>query len=124
MKKEGANKWDIYYIYGTSSGYIQQYSTSTSDFFRPRPPASDEKNPRSRGYIVGYSPPKCHIYITYIYIYKYIYLYIYIYYICNIYMVFPRTICNNIAPQPRIFFVLVLTRKKHIYNIYIPFVFA
>ena len=66
MKKEGANKWDIYYIYGTSSGYIQQYSTSTSDFFRPRPPASDEKNRRSRGFIVGYSPPKCHIYITYI----------------------------------------------------------
>ena len=67
MKKEGANKWDIYYIYGTSSGYIQQYSTSTSDFFRPRPPASDEKNPRSRGYIVGYSPPKPNIYITHIY---------------------------------------------------------
>ena len=31
--------------------------------------AEDEKNPRSRGYIVGYSPRKHHIYITYIYIY-------------------------------------------------------
>ena len=59
-------KWDIYCIYGFSSCYMQQYSPSTSDFFRPRPAASDEKNPRSRGYIAVYSPPRPHIYITYI----------------------------------------------------------
>ena len=52
-------------------------AASTSDFFfRPRPAASDEKkNPRFRGYIVVYSPPKPHIYITYIYIYIYIMYY-------------------------------------------------
>ena len=51
-------EWDIYCIYGVSSCYIQLYTPSTSDFFRPRPAASDEKNPRSRGYIVAYSPRK------------------------------------------------------------------
>ena len=34
-------------------------------FFRPRPQAEDEKNPRSRGYIVGYSTRKYHIYNIY-----------------------------------------------------------
>ena len=67
------SKWDIYYIYGVFSGYIQQFTPSTSAFFRPRPAASDEKMPRFRGYIVGYTPQKHRIYITYIYIYIYIY---------------------------------------------------
>ena len=60
------SKWDIYCIYGSVSWYMQQYMPSTSAFFRPRPAASDEKNPRSRGYIVAYSPRKHNIYITYI----------------------------------------------------------
>ena len=64
------SKWDIYYIYGVFSGYIQHYTPSTSAFFRPRPAASDEKMPRFRGYIVGYTPQKHRIYITYIYIKK------------------------------------------------------
>ena len=83
-------RWDIYYIYGVPSGYIQRYSRLNLGFFRPRqknslgkgralgpaalghgPPlgnflASDEKKPRSRGYTVVYSPPGPHIYITYI----------------------------------------------------------
>ena len=63
------SKWDIYCIYGAFSGYIHQYTPSTSAFFRPRPAASDEKMPRFRGYIVGYTPQKHRIYITYIYIY-------------------------------------------------------
>ena len=32
-----------YWIYGVFSCYIQQYSLSTSAFFRPRPSASNEK---------------------------------------------------------------------------------
>ena len=31
------SKWDIYCIYGVFSWYIQQYTPSTSAFFRPRP---------------------------------------------------------------------------------------
>ena len=60
------SKWDIYCIYGVFSWYIQQYTPSTSAFFRPRPAASDEKLPRFRGYIVAYTPRKHRIYITYI----------------------------------------------------------
>ena len=30
---------------------MQKYSPETKDFFRPRPQAEDEKNPRSRGAI-------------------------------------------------------------------------
>ena len=30
-------RWCIYYIYGVSSGYIQQYSRLNLGFFRPRP---------------------------------------------------------------------------------------
>ena len=44
---------------------MQQYSPETEDFFRPRPQAEDEKNLRSRGYIVGYSTRKYHIYNIY-----------------------------------------------------------
>ena len=58
-------EWDIYCIYGVSSCYIQLYSPDTEDFFRPRPQAEDEKNPRSRGYIVAYSTRKKHIYNIY-----------------------------------------------------------
>ena len=86
----GRAKKDIYYIYGVSSGYIQLYSASTSDLVRPRPSASDEPNPRSRGYIAVYSPPRPHIYITYIPLWWCIYLilprvrgnFIYILHIC------------------------------------------
>ena len=38
--------------------------------------ASDDKKPRFRGYIVVYSPPRPHIYITYIYVYTYVCIYI------------------------------------------------
>ena len=69
------SKWDIYCIYGSVSWYMQQYTPSTSAFFRPRPAASDEKMPRSRGYIVAYTPRQTRIYITYIYIYIYLYIY-------------------------------------------------
>ena len=65
----------IYIIYiGFYRAIYNNIAASTSDFFfRPRPSASDEKkNPRSRGYIVVYSPQKPNIYITYIYI---IYIY-------------------------------------------------
>ena len=44
---------------------MQQYSPETEDFFRPRPKAEDEKNPRSRGYIVAYCTRKHHIYNIY-----------------------------------------------------------
>ena len=44
---------------------MQQYSPETEDFFRPRPQAEDEKNQRSRGYIVAYSLTKPHIYNIY-----------------------------------------------------------
>ena len=57
-------KCDIYWIYGVFSCYIQQYSPSTSAFFRPRPSASDEKMPRFRDYTVGYSPQTHRISIT------------------------------------------------------------
>ena len=59
----------IYIIYMGSCRAIYSYiAASTSDLVRPRPAASDEPNPRSRGYIAVYSPPRPHIYITYIYI--------------------------------------------------------
>ena len=46
------------------------FPRAISNYIPPRPRIfSDEKNPPSRGYIVGYSPRKHHIYITYIYIY-------------------------------------------------------
>ena len=67
-----ALKNGIYIIYmGFCRAICQYIAASTSEFFfRPRPSASDEKKmPRFRGYIPAYSPPKPHIYITYIYIY-------------------------------------------------------
>ena len=42
-----------------------KYSPETEDFFRPRPKAEDEKNPRSRGYILAYSLTIPHIYNIY-----------------------------------------------------------
>ena len=42
-----------------------KYSPETEDFFRPRPKAADEKNPRSRGYILAYSLTIPHIYNIY-----------------------------------------------------------
>ena len=48
------------YIYGVFSSYIQKHSPSTSDFFCPGPSASEKKNPRFQGYIVGYSPRRPH----------------------------------------------------------------
>ena len=87
------SKWDIYYIYGTLSWYMQQHTPETETFFRPRIQytpstsaffvlglrprtknasvsgvycSSDEKMPRFRGYIAAYTPPKHRIYITYI----------------------------------------------------------
>ena len=59
----------IYIIYmGFCRAICRYIAASTSEFFfRPRPSASDEKKiPRFRGYIPAYSPPKPHIYITYI----------------------------------------------------------
>ena len=57
----------IYIIYMGSCRAIYSYiAASTSDLVRPRPSASDEPNPRSRGYIAVYSPPRPHIYITHI----------------------------------------------------------
>ena len=59
---------NIYCIYGVSSGHIQQYGPSTSDIFRPRPSASDEKYPRFQGHIVLCGPRRPHTYnIYYIY---------------------------------------------------------
>ena len=79
------SKWDIYYIYGTLSWYMQQHTPETETFFRPRIQytpstsaffvlglrprtknasvsgvycSSDEKMPRFRGYIAAYTPPK------------------------------------------------------------------
>ena len=87
------SKWDIYYIYGTLSWYMQQHTPETETFFHPRIQytpstsaffvlglrprtknasvsgvycSSDEKMPRFRGYIAAYTPPKHRIYITYI----------------------------------------------------------
>ena len=78
---------------GCPRAIYNDIASSTSDFFRPRiknalvqgralgPSAlvhgpalghfltSEEKKPRFRGYIVVYSPPTPHIYITYIFIY-------------------------------------------------------
>ena len=64
---------------GSCRAIYNDIAASTSVFFRPRQKnslgqgralgnffASDEKKPRSRGYIVVYSPPRPHIYITYI----------------------------------------------------------
>ena len=69
---------------GSRRAIYNDIAASTSVFFRPRQKnslgqgralgpsalgnflASDEKKPRSRGYIVVYSPPGPHIYITYI----------------------------------------------------------
>ena len=64
---------------GSRQAIYNDIAASTSVFFRPRQKnslgqgralgnffASDEKKPRSRGYIVVYSPPGPHIYITYI----------------------------------------------------------
>ena len=64
---------------GSCRAIYNDIAASTSDFFRPRQKnslgqgralgnflASDEKKPRFRGYIVVYSPPRPHIYITYI----------------------------------------------------------
>ena len=75
---------------GSRRAIHNDIAASTSVFFRPRQKnslgqdralgpsalghgpalgnflASDEKKPRSRGYIVVYSPPVPHIYITYI----------------------------------------------------------
>ena len=57
-----------YIIYMGSCRAIHSYiAASTLDLVRHRPSASDEPNPRSRGYIAVYSPPRPHIYITYIY---------------------------------------------------------
>ena len=64
-----ALKNGIYIIYmGFCRAICRFIAASTSEFFfRPRPSASDEKKmPRFRGYILAYSPPKTHIYITYI----------------------------------------------------------
>ena len=60
----------IYIIYmGSRRGIYSYIAASTSDLVRPRPSASDEPNPRSRGYIAVYSPPRPHIYITYMFVY-------------------------------------------------------
>ena len=67
-----ALKNGTYILYmGFCRAICQYIAASTSEFFfRPRPSASDEKKiPRFRGYIPAYSPPKPHIYITYIYVY-------------------------------------------------------
>ena len=42
-----------------------KYSPETEDFFRPRPKAEDEKNPRLRGHIVVYGLRRPHIYNIY-----------------------------------------------------------
>ena len=79
---------------GSRRAIYNDLATSTSVFCRPRQKnslgqgralgptalghgpalgnflASDEKKPRFRGYIVVYSPPGPHIYITYMYIYN------------------------------------------------------
>ena len=62
----------IEYMYGVFSVFNQEYTPLTSDFLvllqRPR-----RKNPRFRGYVVGYSPQKYLIYSTYILMYTYIF---------------------------------------------------
>ena len=64
-----ALKNGIYIIYmGFCRAICRFIAASTSEFFfvlglRPR---TKKKNPRFRGYIPAYSPPKPHIYITYI----------------------------------------------------------
>ena len=88
-------RWDIYYIYGVSSGYIQRYSRLNLGFFSSSAKKSlgqgralgiffclGWKKPRSRGYIGIYGPPRPHIrrtrstsrlfqlYIFFIYIYN------------------------------------------------------
>ena len=41
-------RWDIYYIYGVPSGYIQRYSRLNLGFFRPR-----QKNSLGQGRALG-----------------------------------------------------------------------
>ena len=86
------SKWDIYYIYGTLSWYMQQHTPETETFFHPRIQytpstsaffvlglrprtknasvsgvycSSDEKMPRFRGYVVAYTTTKYRIYNIY-----------------------------------------------------------
>jgi len=50
-------KWYIYCIYGVFSGYIPQYSPSTSDFCRPRSnPSGGTPCPRARRAAFGIRP--------------------------------------------------------------------